>query len=192
MAKGYWITLYRSISDPAALAAYGKLAGPAIIANGGRFLARGEAVKAYEQGIAQRATVTEFDSVEQAIAAHNSPAYQEALKALGNACERDVRRDWTDAISPTRGGRRRKVHKTLVGDDVSLADICFAAELALFMNEHARAERLSERGLDKILHTGVRNDYPRVFAHFARLVDHENFRPDLKPYVEKLLSKAAA
>lgn len=91
MAKGYWITLYRSISDPAALAAYGKLAGPAIVASGGRFLARGQAVKAYEQGIAQRATVTEFDSLEQAVAARDSPAYQEALQALGNACERDVR-----------------------------------------------------------------------------------------------------
>jgi len=91
MAKGYWITFYRSISDPAALAAYAKLAGPAIIAGGGRFLARGDAVKVFEQGIAQRVTMTEFDSVEQAIAAHASLAYQEALKALGNACERDVR-----------------------------------------------------------------------------------------------------
>jgi uncharacterized protein (DUF1330 family) len=91
MTKGYWITFYRSISDPAALAAYAKLAGPAVIANGGRFLARGVAAKTYEQGIAQRATVTEFDSVEQAVAAHDSPAYREALKALGNACERDVR-----------------------------------------------------------------------------------------------------
>ena len=91
MAKGYWITFYRSISDPTALAAYGKLAGPAIIANGGRFLARGDAAKAYEQGIAQRTTVTEFDSVQQAVAAHDSAAYREALKALGNACERDVR-----------------------------------------------------------------------------------------------------
>jgi uncharacterized protein (DUF1330 family) len=91
MAKGYWITFYRSISDPTALAAYGKLAGPAIIANGGRFLARGDAAKAYEQGIAQRATVTEFDSVQQAVEAHDSAAYREALKALGNACERDVR-----------------------------------------------------------------------------------------------------
>lgn len=91
MAKGYWITFYRAISDPAALAAYAKLAGPAITANGGRFLARGTAAKAYEQGIAQRATVTEFDSIEQAIAAHDSLAYQEALKALGNACARDVR-----------------------------------------------------------------------------------------------------
>jgi uncharacterized protein (DUF1330 family) len=91
MAKGYWITFYRSISDPAALAAYGKLAGPAIIANGGRFLARGDALEVYEQGIAQRATVTVFASVEQALAAHNSPAYREALKVLGNTCERDVR-----------------------------------------------------------------------------------------------------
>jgi uncharacterized protein (DUF1330 family) len=91
MAKGYWVTFYRSISDPAALAAYAKLAGPAIVAHGGRFLARGEAVKAYEQGIAQRATVTEFDSVEQAVAAHDSSAYREALQALGHACERDVR-----------------------------------------------------------------------------------------------------
>ena len=91
MAKGYWITLYRSVTDPAALAAYATLAGPAIIANGGRFLARGNAAKAYEQGIAQRVTVTEFDSLAQAIAAHDSPAYHEALKALGNACERDVR-----------------------------------------------------------------------------------------------------
>jgi len=91
MAKGYWIAFYRSISNPAALAAYAKLAGPAVIANGGRYLARADAVKAYEQGIAQRTVVTEFDSVEQAIAAHDSTAYQEALRALGNACERDVR-----------------------------------------------------------------------------------------------------
>ncbi|MDN4987152.1 DUF1330 domain-containing protein [Bradyrhizobium sp. WYCCWR 13022] len=91
MANGYWITFYRSISDPAALAAYGKLAGPAILAHGGRFIARGDAIKAYEQGIALRTTVTEFDSIEQAIAAHDSAAYQEALKALGSACERDVR-----------------------------------------------------------------------------------------------------
>jgi len=91
MAKGYWIAFYRSVSDPAAVAAYAKLARPAVIAHGGRYLARADAVKVYEQGIVQRTVVTEFDSVEQAIAAHDSPAYQAALKVLGNACERDVR-----------------------------------------------------------------------------------------------------
>jgi uncharacterized protein (DUF1330 family) len=91
MAKAYLITFYRSISDPAALAAYAKLAGPAVVANGGRILARGGTVKTYEQGIAQRTVLAEFDSVEQAMAAHDSPAYQEALAALGNTCERDMR-----------------------------------------------------------------------------------------------------
>lgn len=89
--KGYWITFYRSISDPAVLAAYAKLAGPAIASHGGRFLVRGLPAKTYEQGVAQRTVAIEFDSVEQAIAAHDSPAYQEALAALGNACEREIR-----------------------------------------------------------------------------------------------------
>jgi uncharacterized protein (DUF1330 family) len=50
---------YRSISDPAALAAYAKLAGPALVSIGGRFLARGGTVKTYEQGIAQRTIAIE-------------------------------------------------------------------------------------------------------------------------------------
>ena len=70
MAKAYWVSAYRSISDPDKLAAYAKLAAPAIQAAGGRFLARGVAAKTYENGMAQRTTLIEFDSVEQAIAAH--------------------------------------------------------------------------------------------------------------------------
>ncbi len=62
-----------------------------MLANGGRILVRGGTVKTYEQGIAQRTVAVEFDSVERAIAAHDSPAYQEALAVLGNTCERDMR-----------------------------------------------------------------------------------------------------
>jgi uncharacterized protein (DUF1330 family) len=92
MAKAYWIAFYRSIKNPDALAAYAKLAGPAIQAAGGRFLARGGTVKTYEAGLNQRVVVIEFESVENAVAAHDSPAYQEALKALGkDAVERDMR-----------------------------------------------------------------------------------------------------
>ena len=91
MPKAYWVSTYRAVHDPDKLAAYAKLAGPAIQGNGGRFLARGTAVKAYEQGIAQRTVLIEFDSVEAAIACHDSPAYQEALRALGNGVERDLR-----------------------------------------------------------------------------------------------------
>ena len=91
MAKAYWVATYRSISNPDALAAYAKLAGPAIQAGGGRFLARGTAAKAYENGLQQRVVIIEFDSVERAEAAHDSPGYQEALRVLGNAAERDLR-----------------------------------------------------------------------------------------------------
>jgi uncharacterized protein (DUF1330 family) len=91
MAKAYWITCYRSISNPEAFAAYAKLAGPAIQAAGGRFIVRGNPAKTYEAGQNQRTVVTEWDSVAKALAGHDSPAYQAALKALGNGAERDIR-----------------------------------------------------------------------------------------------------
>jgi uncharacterized protein (DUF1330 family) len=91
MAKAYWVACYRSISNPAALAEYAKLAGPAITAGGGRILARGGVAKTYEAGLDQRTVVIEFDSVAQAIAAHDSSGYQAALAALGNGAERDIR-----------------------------------------------------------------------------------------------------
>jgi uncharacterized protein (DUF1330 family) len=91
MAKAYWVATYRSISNPDALAAYAKLAGPAITAAGGRFLARGNPAKAYESGLMQRVVVIEFDSVEEAVAAHDSDGYQAALKALGSGADRDIR-----------------------------------------------------------------------------------------------------
>ena len=91
MAKAYWISTYRSIYDPEALAAYAKLARPALQQAGGRFLARGAPAKVYESGLNQRTVLLEFDSVAQAIAAHDSPAYQEALRVLGKAVDRDLR-----------------------------------------------------------------------------------------------------
>ena len=91
MAKGYWITLYRSVSNPAALAEYAKLAGPAIQAGGGRFLVRGTPAKTYDAGLNQRTIVIEFDSLEKAIATFESPAYQTAKKLLEGSVERDVR-----------------------------------------------------------------------------------------------------
>jgi uncharacterized protein (DUF1330 family) len=91
MAKAYWITCYRSIKNPDKLAAYAKLAGPSIQAAGGRFLVRGSPAKTFEAGLNQRTVVTEWDSVAAAVAGHDSPAYQEALRALGDGAERDIR-----------------------------------------------------------------------------------------------------
>ena len=91
MAKAYWIAAYRSVRNPEALAAYAKLAGPALEAAGGRLLARGLPARVYESGIEQRIVVIEFASVAQAIAAHDSAAYSQALRALGDGADRDMR-----------------------------------------------------------------------------------------------------
>ena len=91
MAKGYWINFFHSVSDPDKVEAYRKLAGPVMQAAGARFLVRGEPTKVYEAGLMQRVVMIEFDSVEKAIATHDSPGYQAALKALGNGAKRDLR-----------------------------------------------------------------------------------------------------
>ncbi|MFB9236094.1 DUF1330 domain-containing protein [Plantactinospora siamensis] len=91
MAKGYWVSVYRTIFDPEKLAAYNELAGPAVRAVGGRTLVRGGRVVAHDAGIAERTVLVEFDSFDQAVAAHESEAYQEALAVLSDAVERDFR-----------------------------------------------------------------------------------------------------
>ncbi len=91
MPKAYWVVSYRSISYPQKLAAYAKLAPAASAPFGARYLARGTAAAAFEAGVKERIVITEFPSVQQAIAAYESPAYQAALQALGDGAVRDVR-----------------------------------------------------------------------------------------------------
>jgi len=92
MAKAYMVVTYRSISNADALAAYAKIAGPAVQAAGGKFLVRGMPAKTYEAGMNERTVVVEFPSLAAARAAYEGPGYAEALKALGkNAAVRDMR-----------------------------------------------------------------------------------------------------
>lgn len=91
MSKAYWISCYHQVLDADKLAAYAKLALPAIQAGGGKFIARGVAAHAYEAGKLERTVLIEFDSVEQAAATHDSPAYQEALRVLDGGAVRDLR-----------------------------------------------------------------------------------------------------
>jgi len=94
MAKGYWLTIYRSVSDPARLAEYARLATPAIEAAGGRILARGVSFRTYEGGGGggdERTVVIEFAGVREAVAAYESARYQEAARMLRGAVDREVR-----------------------------------------------------------------------------------------------------
>jgi uncharacterized protein (DUF1330 family) len=92
MPKAYWVVTYRSVRNPVAWQAYAKLAGPALQAAGGRFLIRNKPTRTYEAGMNERVVLIEFDSLEKAVAAHETPAYQGALKVLGTGnVERDMR-----------------------------------------------------------------------------------------------------
>ena len=91
MSKGYWIASYHSVQDPAALAKYAEAAGPVLTSFGARFLARGMPSKTYEGGANERCVVIEFESVDKAVAAYESSAYQTALAKLKNAVVREVR-----------------------------------------------------------------------------------------------------
>jgi uncharacterized protein (DUF1330 family) len=89
--KAYWVTTYRAVKDSEKLTGYAKLAGPALTAAGGRFIARGEPSTVYALGLMQRTVLLEFETVHQAVAAHDSPAYQAALAALDDGADRDIR-----------------------------------------------------------------------------------------------------
>ena len=92
MKKAYWVVAYRSITDEAAVKAYGELAVPALQLFGGRFLTRSiSQLEAHEAGLQLPTVVVEFDSYDTARAARNSEAYQKALQALGSGAERDFR-----------------------------------------------------------------------------------------------------
>lgn len=91
MAKAYFISFYRKITDADKLAAYAKLAGPAVAAAGGRFLARGSPAHVCEAGQSERTVIIEFDSVAQAVAMYESSAYRAALAALDGGAVRDIR-----------------------------------------------------------------------------------------------------
>ena len=112
------------------------------------------------------------------------------LSLLDGSVSAEIQSRAQDALATYLGGISRALlpeRYFLVGERITLADICFVAELALFSNERARRDVLERRGLSPVL-DGVRSDagYARAFAHFDRLRMHPAFAPDVEPYLEKI------
>ncbi|MDQ1650647.1 MAG: hypothetical protein QOG60_2704 [Frankiaceae bacterium] len=89
--SAYWISIYKEVLDEDKMAAYAELAGPALREAGGTFLARGLPEQVYEAGQSTRIVLLEFADVDAARAAHDGPAYQEALAALDGGAVREIR-----------------------------------------------------------------------------------------------------
>lgn len=94
-----------------------------------------------------------------------------------------------DAFATWLGGIERALtpdRTSLVGEDVTLADVCFVAEYALFSNERGRSQALDERGLEPIVRAELERSHPCALAHFVRLAKHPAFEPDVAPYLRQL------
>jgi uncharacterized protein (DUF1330 family) len=89
--KGYWVVCYKSVSNPAAMSEYSKLAGTALEALGGRVIVGGKPAKNHEAGVDQSVVIVEFENLEKAITAYESDLYRAALKVFDNAAQRDFR-----------------------------------------------------------------------------------------------------
>jgi glutathione S-transferase len=112
------------------------------------------------------------------------------LSLLDGSVSAEIQSRALEALRTYLGGISRALlpeRGFLVGGAVTLADICFVSEIALFSNERARRDVLGPRGLSEVL-DAVRKDagYAPAFAHFDRLGRHPAFAPDVQPYLEKI------
>lgn len=84
-----WIA-HVTVTDADAYGRYAELAGPAIAAHGGTFIARGGRFVQLEGKERPRNVVARFPSVDAAVDCYNSDAYQEALSHARGASEREL------------------------------------------------------------------------------------------------------
>ena len=89
MPTALWIA-HVTVTDADAYGRYAKLAGPAIAAHGGAFVARGGRYVQLEGKDRARNVVARFPSLEAAEACYRSPEYQAALDHARGASERDL------------------------------------------------------------------------------------------------------
>src|SRR5271156_1687909 len=113
------------------------------------------------------------------------------LSLIGASVSPEIHARTRDAFAVYAGGINQALspgRQFLVGDNVTLADICFVAELSLFFNERGRIGALEKVGLKPILHPEVGRQFPLAFEHMARLRKHPAFAPDVEPYLNKIES----
>ena len=140
-------------------------------------------------------SATRIDSFLDAslVFARDSQIYLLAL--MGGSVTADVHARAKDAFGIYLSGINQGLSPDrdyLVGDNVTLADICFVAEVALFSNEKPQSKLLADNGLNLIFNADIETEYPKAMAHFAKLSEHEAFAPDVKPYLEKLNKRIEA
>jgi len=115
------------------------------------------------------------------------------LSLLDGTISAEIHARTRDGFAIYAGGINQALapdRKVLVGDNLTLADICFVAEMSLFFNERKSIGQLAKKGLAPILHASITESFPRAFAHLGTLRQHPAFAPDVEPYLAKLETNA--
>jgi glutathione S-transferase len=82
--------------------------------------------------------------------------------------------------------------RVLVSDAITLADICFTAEIVQFSQTQRSHEALRKRDLEPLAGKLLEAAYPRAAAHFRRCAAQPEFAPDLGAYLARIDAKAAS
>ncbi|WP_295685923.1 glutathione S-transferase family protein [uncultured Nevskia sp.] len=101
----------------------------------------------------------------------------------------EAHRSAEQAFATYMGGIERALQGPagfLVGERLTLADICFVAEMTLFHNELPHADLLQGLALRPMLSAASRAEFPKAFAHFERLRAMDAIAPDIEPYLQAL------
>jgi len=88
--KGYWIALYKKISNPQSLRNYSAKVTPVIKSFGGKPLVRGGEYQCFEGENFSRTVVWEFPDYKSAIECHQSKEYQEGWSLAKGTTERNL------------------------------------------------------------------------------------------------------
>lgn len=136
-------------------------------------------------------TASRIDSYLDAslVFARDAQLYILALRA--GTLPRDVHIRARQAFESWMTGTERALMHTgdyIVDDGLSLADICFVAEFALFQNERLHADLLLANEFEPIVNAGLAEKWPRALDHFDRLSRHRAFAPDVEPFMRSLPS----
>ena len=112
------------------------------------------------------------------------------LALSGDRCQADIRDETAAAMETYMAGINRALaggRTALVGDRISIADICFVCETCQISRERAHKEKLRALGLDPVYdEAAIAEAYPLAWEHFTALCRHEAFSPDIAPLMEKL------
>ncbi|WP_185984049.1 DUF1330 domain-containing protein [Aureimonas mangrovi] len=89
MAKAYWIARV-DVHDPERYKDYVATAAPAFEEFGAKFIVRGGPFREMEGVARTRNVVIEFETMEKALACHQSPQYQAAKQIREEVAEGDI------------------------------------------------------------------------------------------------------